>query len=251
MKGYGRENEMEADRLGLEVHDQGRLQPRGHRRRVQDLQGAGETSSSTARQGEGASRSIYHGVFSDHPAPDERAVQAAGRGEHHRAARRRLDRNRDAYLNAIDGLPYGSSRAQGIVRDNRFYHADMGITMAFPRGWTIENQRDRLLAYTQEQRLRSCRSPSRSGRRSRRRANSCSRSSRAPRSSRARRLDGQRHEGYALVTRRLTPRYGAGPVRWAVLYRDKSAFIFGGREPLRASAGPGMTACSCSVADPA
>ena len=34
------------------------------------------------------------------------------------------------------------------MRDNRFYHADMGITVAFPRGWTIENQRDRLLAFT-------------------------------------------------------------------------------------------------------
>ena len=54
-------------------------------------------------------------------------------------------------------MPYGSSRAQGIVRDNRFYHADMGITMAFPRGWTIENQRDRILAYTEEQGRAACR----------------------------------------------------------------------------------------------
>ena len=56
--------------------------------------------------------------------------------------------NRDDYLRKIDGMAYGSSRAQGMVRDNRFYHADLGITIAFPRGWTIENQRDRLLAYT-------------------------------------------------------------------------------------------------------
>ena len=34
------------------------------------------------------------------------------------------------------------------MRDNRFYHADMGITIAFPRGWTIDNLRDRLLAFT-------------------------------------------------------------------------------------------------------
>ena len=54
----------------------------------------------------------------------------------------------DEYLTTINGIAYGSSKAQGIVRDNRFYHADMGITVAFPRGWTIENQRDRLLAFT-------------------------------------------------------------------------------------------------------
>jgi predicted Zn-dependent protease len=56
--------------------------------------------------------------------------------------------NRDEYLRRLDGMVYGSSRAQGIVRDNRFYHADMGITMAFPRGWTVENQRDRICSPT-------------------------------------------------------------------------------------------------------
>jgi predicted Zn-dependent protease len=46
----------------------------------------------------------------------------------------------------IDGLPFGSSRQQGLVRDNRFYHADLGITMAFPRGWRVQNEREQLLA---------------------------------------------------------------------------------------------------------
>ena len=54
-------------------------------------------------------------------------------------------------MQAIDGLAFGSSKAQGVVRDNRFYHADMGITMAFPRGWIIENHRDRILGFTQNQ----------------------------------------------------------------------------------------------------
>ena len=40
-------------------------------------------------------------------------------------------------------MAFGSSRAQGVVRDNRFYHARPGHHVAFPRGWTIENQRDR------------------------------------------------------------------------------------------------------------
>ena len=55
--------------------------------------------------------------------------------------------NRDAYLGHIDGLPLGSSRAQGTVRGSRFYHGDMGITVAFPTGWIVENQPGRLLAY--------------------------------------------------------------------------------------------------------
>ncbi len=30
----------------------------------------------------------------------------------------------------------GPSRAQGVLKGNRFYHADLGLTMAFPSGWT-------------------------------------------------------------------------------------------------------------------
>jgi predicted Zn-dependent protease len=52
-------------------------------------------------------------------------------------------------------MVYGSSRAQGIMRDNRFYHAELGITLAFPRAWTVENQRDRC-GPTRSTATRSC-----------------------------------------------------------------------------------------------
>ena len=44
------------------------------------------------------------------------------------------------------GVAVGTSRAQGVVHDSRFYHADMGVTMAFPRGWNVENERERISA---------------------------------------------------------------------------------------------------------
>ena len=50
------------------------------------------------------------------------------------------------YLGELEGLPFGTSRQQGIVRDNRFYHAGLGITIAFPKDWVVLNQRNRLLA---------------------------------------------------------------------------------------------------------
>lgn len=33
-----------------------------------------------------------------------------------------------------------------MVRDNRFYHADMQFTLAFPKGWQVVNQPDKILA---------------------------------------------------------------------------------------------------------
>jgi predicted Zn-dependent protease len=56
--------------------------------------------------------------------------------------------NRNEYMRRIEGVSFGSSKAQGIVRENRMYHEPLGITVAFPRGWTVENQPDQVLAYT-------------------------------------------------------------------------------------------------------
>ena len=49
-------------------------------------------------------------------------------------------------MRAIDGLPVGSSARQGMVRENRFYHSDMQFTLAFPRGWQVMNEPDKILA---------------------------------------------------------------------------------------------------------
>jgi predicted Zn-dependent protease len=131
-------------------------------------------------------------------------------------------------MKAIDGLPYGSSRAQGIVRDNRFYHADMGITLAFPRGWHVDNERDRILAYTKNKdAIMQITTAPRAEKKTPReflltqlRGASFSKGEEL-------RVNGM--EGYTVVTSHGSPLdSGEGPVRWAVLYRDKTAFLVGG-----------------------
>ena len=247
MQGYGREAEMEADRLGLVYMTKTGYDPEAMGA-VFKVFKAQETFELQRAKDEGREPQIYHGVFSSHPAPDERArAGGEGRGRHHRTSPRAAgSTTATQYLKAIDGLPYGSSRAQGIVRDNRFYHADMGITLAFPKGWTIENQRDRILAYSKNGRmpkigrLGELESAAGQGldhadhaasriRRRNRRASSCSRTCAAPRSQHGEEIEVNGMEGYTVVTRNGSPLDGGeGPVRWAVLYRDKSAFLFGG-----------------------
>ncbi|HEV7714307.1 MAG TPA: M48 family metalloprotease [Steroidobacteraceae bacterium] len=228
MQGYGRENEMEADRLGLEYATKTGYRPEAMAE-VFKVFKAQESFEVQRAKDEGREPNLYHGVFSSHPAPDARAVQAAkGAANITTEPEGGWIDNRDAYMRAIDGLPYGSSRAQGIVRDNRFYHADMGITLAFPRGWHIENQRDRILAYTKNKdAVMQVTSPARPEKR-------------GPREFLLEQLKGESFskgealsvngmEGYTLVTRRGSPLDGGeGPVRWAVLYRGKSTFLFGG-----------------------
>jgi predicted Zn-dependent protease len=67
------------------------------------------------------------------------ARQTPGAGE------QRAD-GRDAYLQRIAGLPLGPSREQGVVKGSRFYHGSLGVTLAFPSGWTVDNQPTRVVA---------------------------------------------------------------------------------------------------------
>lgn len=230
LQGYGRENEMEADRLGLKYMVKAGYDPNSIGNVFRMFQ-AGEKFERQRAAAEGREPRLYHGVFSSHPSPDQREVQAA-KG----AANIKGDsppegwlQRRDEYLTTINGIAYGSSKAQGIVRDNRFYHADMGITMAFPKGWTIENLRDRLLAFTPKKdavmQVMVDAKPEKQ----------------APREFLLSKLKGQSifkgeplqgsdgMEGYTVVTRSGSPiDNGLGPVRWAVMYRGQSAFVFAG-----------------------
>jgi predicted Zn-dependent protease len=229
MMGYGRENEMEADRLGLKYMVKAGYNPESIGGVFKMFQ-AGEKFERQRAAAEGREPRLYHGVFSSHPSPDEREVQAAKGAANIKDAPEGGWINRhDEYLTTINGLAYGSSKAQGIVRDNRFYHADMGITMAFPKGWTIENLRDRLLAFTPKKdavmQVMIEAKPEKQ----------------APREFLLTKLKGQSvfkgeplegsddMDGYTAVTRSGSPiDNGSGPVRWAVMYRGQSAYIFAG-----------------------
>ncbi len=227
MQGYGRDNEMEADRLGLEYATKTGYRPEAMGNVFKVFKAQERFEIDRAKE-EGRDPNIYHGVFSDHPAPDEREVQAAKTVANitTQPAGGWID-NRDDYLKAIDGLPYGSSREQGIVRDNRFYHAGMGITMAFPRGWTVENQRDRLLVYTKKKdSIMQVTLEKRPDKKSPREF--LLEKLKGASFARGEELTVNEMQGYSLVTRAGSPLdAGEGPVRWVVLYRDKNAFMFG------------------------
>jgi predicted Zn-dependent protease len=248
MMGYGRENEMEADRLGMKYMVKAGYDPEsiGH---VFAMFQAGEKFERARAQAEGREPRLYHGVFSSHPSPDERAVQAAkGAGNIKDAPPGGWIERHDEYLTTINGIAYGSSKAQGIVRDNRFYHAEMGITVAFPRGWTIENQRDRLLAYTPKKdaliQILIDKKPDKQ----------------APREFLLGKLQGasvfkgepittsEGNEGYTIVTRNGSP-IDNGPARWAAVYRGNSVFLTAGASRSALNGVPEIDGIILSVAE--
>ena len=147
LSGYGREMELEADRLGAEYLARTGYDPAAIIHVVAALKEQELFERERARL-ENRQAKIYHGLFASHPDNDKRlreAIESSARVADDTAAR--VD-NREAYLRAIDGLAFGSSRRQGMLRENRFYHADLQFTLAFPREWRVENGATELLAYS-------------------------------------------------------------------------------------------------------
>lgn len=228
VQGYGREAESEADAIGMKYMVRAGYDPHAMRSVFETFK-AQENFEIASARAEGREPNVYHGVFSDHPAPDDRAAAVTrASAELGGPPAEGYILNRNVYMQAIDGLAFGSSRAQGIVRDNRFYHADMGITLAFPRGWNIQNERDRILAYTRNfESIMQITSDVRPDNKS-------------PREFLLQRLKGATlaegqavtingMEGYTLLTRNGSPLdNGEGPIRFLVLYRGGSALTFAG-----------------------
>jgi predicted Zn-dependent protease len=145
ISGYGRDAELEADRLGASYLAKAGYDPEAMIDVIATLKDQDTFERERARL-EGREPRIYHGVFSSHPDNDTRLKEAIALAGRKSAEAIGNTSNTLGYLQAIQGLPVGSSARQGMVRENRFYHADFQFTLAFPQGWQIMNQPDKILA---------------------------------------------------------------------------------------------------------
>ncbi|MDD3883933.1 MAG: M48 family metalloprotease [Gallionella sp.] len=144
LSGYGRDHELEADRLGAEYLARTAYDPQAIIKVIRVLKDQELKDAELAKQ-EGREPRRYHGLFATHPDNDTRLQQAVAEAGKNGSAHTHLE-GREAFLTATDGLLFGDSSDQGIVRNNRFYHADLGISLAFPSTWQVHNQPDALIA---------------------------------------------------------------------------------------------------------
>jgi predicted Zn-dependent protease len=129
---FSRDNEVEADSLGVEYSS--KIGYDAHK--MADFFQVLDKMSMTENVG---------GVptfLSTHPNPADRYNSVNQKASHWQS---RLNKpnwmvNQEAYLHMIDGIIYGPDPRQGYTEGNTFYHPELKFKFSFPAGWKFENQ---------------------------------------------------------------------------------------------------------------
>lgn len=134
---HGRDDELQADRLGAEYAVNSGWDPAG----VPDL------LNTLARIDETSDRRGIPNWLSTHPHPADRVEKVTETVQQLRAkGGAQLTVDRDQFLRRIDGMVFGDNPEEGVVRGNSFLHPELRFALQFPQGWEINNGKTQVLA---------------------------------------------------------------------------------------------------------
>lgn len=144
VRGYGRDHELEADRLGAEYLHMVGYNPESMLEVIGVLKNQEIYEKALAKK-QNREANIYHGVFSTHPKNDKR-LKTVVRAAKNLSSKSYRDNNSDKYMKMIDGVSWGQNIKQGVVVNNRFLHPELGFGIQFPQNWQVTNSADALIA---------------------------------------------------------------------------------------------------------
>ncbi|MXO73705.1 M48 family metalloprotease [Altererythrobacter aerius] len=127
---FSRNQEIEADRLGIQYLRAAGYDPRAMGTVLQSLAAQNALDASL----QGRRDATIPQWASTHPDPASRvrsALQLAGNATG--------ITNRDTFLARIDGLTYGDDPAQGVIEGNQFIHPQLRFAFAAPNGFYMVN----------------------------------------------------------------------------------------------------------------
>ena len=136
---FSRQQELQADVIGIRMLGQAGFDPYAAARFLRSMEAYGRFRAGEAN----ADGSLD--FLSSHPDTPKRLQLA---DQHARAfgPPGTGNRDRDMYLEGINGLLYGDSPNEGYVRGLTFLHPKLGIRFSVPRGFTIDNTAQAVLA---------------------------------------------------------------------------------------------------------
>jgi predicted Zn-dependent protease len=139
---HGRDDEVQADQLGVDYTAKTGWNPEGVAGMLKTLSRLDEAS--------GSNRGVPNWL-STHPAPADRVtqvhayIQKAGIPVGTAGTADKAD-----FLRHVDGIVFGDSPSDGIVRGNEFLHPDLRLALKFPQGWEIQNSASQVMAKAPE-----------------------------------------------------------------------------------------------------
>jgi predicted Zn-dependent protease len=139
---YGRDDELQADRLGVGYAAETGWDPAGVAGMLNTLARLDEASGS---------RKGVPNWLSTHPAPADRVQEIQSVIQQASAklpGKPVVDRAQ--YQNHIDGIIFGDSPSEGIVRGSQFLHPVLRLGITFPQGWEIQNTKTQVVAKAPE-----------------------------------------------------------------------------------------------------
>jgi predicted Zn-dependent protease len=137
---HSREAELESDQLGVDYVARNGWDPAGMPGLLTTLQRLDQASGNT--------RGVPNWALT-HPLPGDRVAQIQDAVAAVRSASKQV-RNEAEFERHLDGLVYGDSREQGLVRGSDFLHPVLRFAVRFPQGWDVMNSPQQVLARRDE-----------------------------------------------------------------------------------------------------
>jgi predicted Zn-dependent protease len=148
LSGYGRDHELESDRLGAQYLARAGYDPQAMIEVVGILKNQEEFEKKRA-ESENRQPRIYHGVFASHPSADKRLQEVVAEADKFKTLAAPISARED-YLRRMDKLAFGDGAKEGIRRGRMFYHRDLNLALGFPEGWHIENTPNAVISWAPE-----------------------------------------------------------------------------------------------------
>jgi predicted Zn-dependent protease len=137
---FSRAQEFEADGIGVGIAARAGYDPYGAARFLTSMGRNAELKPNTQVQLDPRAPDF----LSSHPATPER-VKNAQTNARQFSAPGSGERDRSAYLGAVDGMVYGEDPSEGFARGRRFLHPKLGFTFVAPPGFNLENTAQAIL----------------------------------------------------------------------------------------------------------
>jgi predicted Zn-dependent protease len=128
---FSRQQEFEADGIGVGISARAGFDPYGASRFLADMQRNADLKTS-------GSENRAPDFLTTHPATPDRIKMALANARQF-SSPGAGERDRDQYLGDINGMVYGEDPSEGFVRGRRFLHPKLGFTFLAPPGFSLDN----------------------------------------------------------------------------------------------------------------